>query len=91
MNNDWKEMYMDLAAGDGLNDLEVLIRANLLNYRVKEIPVQWTDLRESKRTLRRILWGEIKAITKILLLYKLNPKSYKGTHGVRSRTHKSME
>lgn len=64
-------LYEDLVAGDGLNDLEVLIRANLLGYRVQEKGVVWTDLRESKRSLRRILWGEIKAISKILVLYKV--------------------
>jgi dolichyl-phosphate beta-glucosyltransferase len=68
-----KTLYQDLVAPDGLNDLEVLIRANLMGYRVEECGVKWTDLRESKRSLRRILFGELKAICRILLKYKLFP------------------
>lgn len=67
-----KVLYKDLLAGDGLNDLEVLIRANLLKYSVKEFGVVWTDVRESKRTLRRILMGEIAAIGKIIFRYRLS-------------------
>lgn len=70
-NEDAKVLFKDLLATDGLGDLEVLIRANLMGYRVKEQGVKWTDLRESKRTLRRILFGELKAISKILWTYKL--------------------
>jgi glycosyltransferase involved in cell wall biosynthesis len=64
-------LYKDLVAPDGLNDLEVLLRANLIGYRVQEQGVQWSDLRESKRTLRRILFGEIVAIIRILWTYKV--------------------
>lgn len=64
-------LYHNLMAGDGLNDLEVLIRANLLGCRVQEQGVVWTDLRESKRSLKRILWGEMVAITKIIFKYKI--------------------
>ncbi len=70
-----KLLYFELMANDGLNDLEVLIRANLLGYRVEEIGVQWEDLRESKRSLRRILWGELTAISKILIHYKIFPST----------------
>ncbi len=66
-----KLLYKDLVAPDGLNDIEVLIRANLMDYSVFEQGVEWTDLRESKRSLRRILWGEIVAISHILVKYKL--------------------
>lgn len=64
-------LYKDLVAPDGLNDLEVLLRANILDLKVKEKGVVWTDLRESKRSLRRILWGEIKALIAILWHYKV--------------------
>ncbi len=70
-------LYHNLMAGDGLNDLEVLIRANLLGLRVQEKGVIWTDLRESKRSLRRILWGEMVAITKIIFKYKFSPGTQK--------------
>ena len=33
--------------------------------------VVWTDIRESKRSLRRILFGELKAIVKILWTYRV--------------------
>jgi hypothetical protein len=41
----------------------------LLN--LERVGVEWTDLRESKRPLSRILWGEIKAISRILWWYKI--------------------
>jgi dolichyl-phosphate beta-glucosyltransferase len=66
-----KTLYRDLVAPDGLNDIEVLIRANLMGYRVEECGVKWTDLRESKRSLKRILLGEMIAITRVLIKYKL--------------------
>ncbi|MDZ4676538.1 MAG: glycosyltransferase [Oligoflexia bacterium] len=66
-----KILYRDLVAPDGLNDLEVLIRANLLGYRVFEKGVQWTDIRESKRSLSRIFVGEVKAIGRIMVKYHL--------------------
>ena len=64
-------LYNNLVAPDGLNDLEVLLRANLIGYRVLEQGVEWCDLRESKRTLRRILFGELVAISRILWTYKV--------------------
>lgn len=70
-------LYEELHAPDGLNDLEVLLRANMLGLRVREQGVVWTDIRESKRSLRRILWGEIKAFLKILYFYKLRARSMK--------------
>ncbi|MCC6276285.1 MAG: glycosyltransferase [Oligoflexia bacterium] len=66
-----KTLYRDLVAPDGLNDLEILLRANLLKMRVQECGVVWTDLRESKRTLRRILVGELIAMCRILWTYKI--------------------
>ena len=66
-----KVLYQDLVAGDGLTDIEVLIRAGLLNLRVTEQGVIWNDLRESKRSLKRIFWGEVKSMSAILVHYKL--------------------
>lgn len=66
-----KRLYSDLVAFDGMTDIEVLIRANLLGYRVEEHGVVWQDLRESKRSLRRILVGELRAISSIVYHYKL--------------------
>ncbi|MBI3544713.1 MAG: glycosyltransferase [Deltaproteobacteria bacterium] len=66
-----KVLYKDLVAGDGMTDVEVLVRANMLKYRVKEVGVVWNDTRESKRSLRRILVGEVKAISAIVLHYKI--------------------
>jgi dolichyl-phosphate beta-glucosyltransferase len=66
-----KQLYRDLVAPDGLNDLEILIRANILGIRVHEQGVVWTDIRESKRSLRRILLGEMKAILRILWTYRV--------------------
>ncbi|MBI3555560.1 MAG: glycosyltransferase [Deltaproteobacteria bacterium] len=66
-----KVLYQDLVAGDGLTDIEILIRANVLMLRVTELGVVWSDVRESKRSLRRILWGELKSIGAIVLHYKL--------------------
>ena len=64
-------LYQDLVAGDGLTDVEILLRANVLKLRVTELGVVWNDVRESKRSLRRILWGELKSMTAILFHYKL--------------------
>ncbi len=66
-----KTLYHDLVAGDGLTDVEILLRANVLKLRVTELGVVWNDVRESKRSLRRILWGELKSMSAILLHYKL--------------------
>lgn len=66
-----KVLYRNLLAVDGLSDLEVLLRANLLGLKVIEKGVIWKDLRESKRTLRRILWGEVIAIVKVVFYYRV--------------------
>lgn len=66
-----KKLYCDLIAPDGLNDLEILIKANLCGVKVHEQGVVWKDIRESKRSLRRILLGEMRAIFKILFVYKI--------------------
>jgi glycosyltransferase involved in cell wall biosynthesis len=72
-----KILYRELVAPDGVHDIEVLIRANLMGLRVEECGVDWVDLRESKRPLRRILAGEIVSILKILATYKLRPNTRK--------------
>jgi glycosyltransferase involved in cell wall biosynthesis len=72
-----KILYKDLLARDGLTDLEILLRANLLKMNVVECGVEWVDERKSKRTLRRILGGEIIAMVRILLNYKLLPARQK--------------
>lgn len=64
-------LYEDLVAPDGLNDLEMLLRANMLRLRVHEQGVVWTDIRESKRSLRRILIGELKSFVRICYRYKV--------------------
>ena len=56
-NRTAKILYKDLVAKDGLADLEMLLRANLLGMNVMEYGVEWSDLRESKRKLSRILFG----------------------------------
>lgn len=66
-----KILYRDLSAGDGLADVEVLLRANLLGYKVLERGVEWMDIRESKRSLRRILVGEVVSLGKIFVRYRL--------------------
>jgi dolichyl-phosphate beta-glucosyltransferase len=85
-----KILYRDLVAPDGLNDLEVLIRANLLGYRVFERGVQWTDIRESKRSLSRIFWGEVKAIGRILTKYHLFRNSQKKMLHKLSQAHSEL-
>ena len=72
-----KILYKDLLANDGLTDLEILLRANLLKMNVVECGVEWVDVRKSKRTLRRILGGEILAMFRILISYKLMPNRQK--------------
>ncbi len=72
-NRTAKVLYKDLIAKDGLADLEILLRANLLGMNVVEYGVEWSDLRESKRKLSRILAGEIISIVRILVTYKLAP------------------
>jgi glycosyltransferase involved in cell wall biosynthesis len=66
-----KILYKDLLATDGLTDLEILLRANLLGMNVVECGVEWVDERKSKRSLRRILAGEVIAMVRILVNYKL--------------------
>ena len=68
-----KMLYRDLLAHDGLTDLEILLRANLLGMRVFECGVEWTDVRKSKRTLRRIFVGEVLSMARIILNYKILP------------------
>ncbi|HRK01273.1 MAG TPA: glycosyltransferase [Oligoflexia bacterium] len=64
-----KVLYCNLVAYDGVTDVEILVRANLLGYRVCERGVEWCDTRESKRSLKRILIGDLKAITRIMWHY----------------------
>ena len=72
-----KILYKDLLAFDGLTDLEILLRANLLKMNVVECGVHWVDERKSKRSLRRILAGEVLAMFRILINYKLMPSRQK--------------
>lgn len=66
-----KILYSDLVAYDGMTDIEVLVRASLLDLRVEEQAVQWQDVRESKRRLSRIIVGDLKAITRIVVNYRI--------------------
>lgn len=66
-----KILYRDLSARDGIGDLEVMLRANALGFRVHEQPVVWTDVRESKRSLKRILMGEVRSLILIVWRYKI--------------------
>jgi len=70
-------LYKNLTAKDGLADLEILIRANWLNYRVQEIGVNWKDDRESKRSLWYILKGEVFSLAQLIWVYGFNQKSQK--------------
>jgi glycosyltransferase involved in cell wall biosynthesis len=66
-----KTLYRDLVAGDGMTDIEVLVRANMLGLRVLERGVDWHDTRESKRRLSRILAGDLKALAAIIYHYRI--------------------
>jgi glycosyltransferase involved in cell wall biosynthesis len=72
-----KILYKDILAPDGLTDLEILIRANLLGMHVEECGIEWTDVRESKRALKRILLGELFSMVKILFNYTFLPGKQK--------------
>ena len=63
------ELYSGLSAKDGMADLEILVRANLLNYRVRELPVVWTDYRPSKRPLSRTLARDCAGILRLAARY----------------------
>ncbi len=64
-------VFSNLVANDGMADIEVLMRANLLKLRVQEIGVNWSDTRESKRSLSRILLNDLRSLLSIAIEYKL--------------------
>lgn len=66
-----KRLYQDLVASDGMTDIEVLVRANALACRVHQQPVKWMDVRESKRSLSRILLGDLKSMGGIFWHYRI--------------------
>ena len=75
-------LYRDLLAADGMSDIEVLLRANKLGYRVQELAVTWTDTRPSKRPLHRTLLSDLKAIFVLALRYRIPGESVKGIRNV---------
>ncbi len=65
------DLYQDLVALDGLNDLEILIKAVNKGYLVSEIPVPRINDREGKIKLSTILTRETLSLWRIFRKYRL--------------------
>jgi len=65
------ELWKDLVAPDGLADLEVLVKAVKLGYKISELKVPRINDRRGKRRLSRIFVHETVALGRIFCKYRL--------------------
>lgn len=64
-------LYKDLVAPDGLTDLEILVKAVGLDYKISELGVPRYNDRVGKRKLSRIIVGETLSLCRIFYKYKI--------------------
>jgi len=65
------DLYRDLVAVDGLTDLEILLKAVRVSYKITELKVPRINDRESKIKLSRILIFETLSLFRIFCKYRL--------------------
>ena len=71
-----KHLFKDLVTHDGMSDIEILLRAHLYNYQVKELAVVCEDTRQSKRPLYRTIFKDLTGMWQLIKTYRIQRFQY---------------